>query len=173
MPLPVEPTFTAGVVATAAQLNQAVQVSDFLLRTKPLAKMRQVTATTALPVNTDTAIVFDGTDVDTDGGLSHTAANDRYVCRTAGWYTVHANVCFAPGVNADYAIVLTVNGVDQQGVTSAHACTTFATSLPLSKNVHMNVNDYLQVKANTTVATNTFINPGNTSTCDIYFNLQG
>ncbi len=85
MPLPVEPTFTAGVVATAAQLNQAVQVSDFLLRTKPLAKMRQVTATTALPATTDTAVVFDGTDVDTDGGLSHTAPNDRYICRTAGW----------------------------------------------------------------------------------------
>jgi len=173
MPLPVEPTFTAGVVATAAQLNQAVQVSDFLLRTKPVAKMRQVTATTALPANTYTSLVFDGTDVDTDGGLSHTAPNDRYICRTAGWYTVHACACLPPGVNADFALLFLVNGVVQPGVTAMHACTSLATSLSLSKNVHLNVNDYFQVQILATVATNTYINSFNTSSCDIYFNLQG
>jgi len=173
MPLPVEPTFTAGVVATAAQLNQAVAVSDFLLRTKPMAKMRQVTATTPLPAGTFTTVVFDAVDVDTDGGLSHTAPNDRYICRTAGWYTIHANVCFAIGSGKDLSVEFAVNGVVQQGVTTMPACATLATSLPLSKNVHLNVNDYFQIQADSTVATNTFINSANTSTCDIYFNLQG
>jgi len=172
MPLPVEPTFAAGVVATAAQLNQAVQVSDFLLRTKPMAKMRQVTATTPLPANTYTTIVFDAVDVDTDGGLSHTAANDRYICRTAGWYTVHAVASIAT-VNADFSLQFTVNGVIQQGITTAHACAILPTCLPLSKNVHMNVNDYLQIKVDATTATNTYIDPNTATTCDIYFNLQG
>jgi len=172
MPLPVEPTFTAGVVATAAQLNQAVAVSDFLLRTKPMAKMRQVTTATAVPANTFTPIVFDAVDVDTDGGLSHTAPNDRYICRTAGWYTIHANVSVTSN-NADYALLFTVNGVTQQGVTSAHACTILPTSIPLSKNVHLNVNDYVQIKVNATTATNTYIDANTASTCDIYFNLQG
>jgi len=172
MPLPVEPTFTAGVVATAAQLNQAVQVSDFLLRTKPMAKMRQVTATTPLPANTYTTIVFDAVDVDTDGGLSHTAPNDRYICRTAGWYTVHANASIAT-VNADFNMLITVNGVTQPGLTSTHACVILPTSLALSKNVHLNVNDYLQIKVNATAATNTYIDSNTTSACDIYFNLQG
>jgi len=173
MPLPVEPTFTAGVVATAAQLNQAVAISDFLLRTKPMAKMRQVTATTPLPANTYTPVVFDAVDVDTDGGLSHTAPNDRYICRTTGWYTIHANASIAYVANADFSLQFTVNGVIQQGITTTHACTILPTSLPLSKNIHLNVNDYFQIKVNATTATNTYIDANTASTCDIYFNLQG
>lgn len=173
MPLPVEPTFTAGVVATAAQLNQAVAVSDFLLRTRPVCRMRQSGITTPLPQSVFTPVVFDAIDVDTDGGLSHTANNDRYICRTSGWYTVHTSIAFSV-CSASLSVKLAVNGAGLQGVNTSPSCNGFASSLPLSKNVHLNVDDYLQVTAWTTVTgVSTFVDQNSSSAIDIYFNLQG
>ena len=177
--IPTIPTFHDGPPAvTATQLNALGQALTFQLYNRPLAKYRQSTTTTSVPTGNSawTTIAFDVTDVDTDGGRSGSGAfTDRYVCRTQGWYTVHATLAFAANNTGDRLMRFLVNASAQYGVIAQPTALTGFSSVAMSKNIHMNVGDTFQVQGIQTsgVTLSTVSVLEDTSSVDIYFNLAG
>lgn len=170
-------TFTDGPPAvTAAELNTLGQGINLLLTGRPLCKAHQATAQ-ALTTGTSTAITFDTTDIDTDGGRTGTgSATDRYVARTQGWYFVAATVSYVQATAGDRFAILAVNGVNQNGFGGSAPAPGANTGITLAGLVHMNVGDYLQVLGyqDTGAALNTAISPTyQASSLSLSFELAG
>jgi hypothetical protein len=159
--VPAIPTFTAGQIVTAAQLNQLGAALGFALNSRPVCKAHQ-TAAQSIPHVANPAITFNVTDVDTDLGRSGTGSGtDRYVCRTQGWYLVAATVSYVTNTTGARLAVIAVNGAFQNGYAGMPNAGSTNSGVSVSGLVHMNVNDYLQILAyqDSGVAVNTAVSP--------------
>jgi hypothetical protein len=150
--IPVQHTWSAAEVVTAAQMNSNVRDGiNFHNGTtggKPLVSLR-ATAVQAIPTNIApyVPLLLDTTDLDKDAGHSSTDTS-KYVSKTAGWYQVNAGSSFSANSNGGRLIALMLNGATVAGSASfvqpVVGGNTVARTAAL---VYMNVNDYLQVGA--------------------------
>lgn len=166
--VPSPPTFTDGVMITAANLNAALkEPCDFLANTKPHVFLRQFSATTSIPNTTWTSIAWDFEDVDTDSGFS-TGTPTYYVIKTAGYYlitghlnydnTSTANSRMARLAYATAAAPTTIIAIP--GAVEGVLATTVATGLCVTAMRSFAVNDrvHLQGYQNSGIAVNTNLN---------------
>lgn len=143
--VPVIPTFTTNENLLSSDMNKIAAALQFLLYNKPLCKAHSTIIQT-LTSQVTTVINLDTTDVDTDGGRNGVGSNtDRYVARTRGWYMVAATVGYAaPAAGSRFAIIM-VNGVEQNGYSSAYTTGAVNAGINVSGLVRLNVGDYLQI----------------------------
>jgi hypothetical protein len=172
--VPVPANGVAGVDVTAAFWNAQVRDSAGFLVAPPLLTMVQ-TAVTSIPNNAWTALGFDTNTVDSYSGHSTTVNNSRYVAQVAGWVRACGSACFVANTTGIRGVRLAVNGTainasaHYTDPTNAGAVTTIPTP---TKNVFLNVGDYIEVHAIQTSggALNTGIfTDGNASSLDLEF----
>lgn len=171
--VPAPPTFTDGVMITAANLNAALQAPcDFLANTKPHAFARQfdaVNGPTAIPNVTWTTVLWDFEDVDTDGGFTFSGSPLRttyYNVVTAGYYLItgHLNYDNTSTANSRMARLAFSVGAGAIGIIPGAAeavpATTVATGLCVTAIRNCAVNDriYLQGYQDSGVTVNTNLN---------------
>lgn len=145
--VPTIPTFVAGQIVTAAQLNALAAALNFDLYTRPTCKF-SATTSQSIPNSVFTVLTFAATAVDTDGGRTGAGSGtDRYVCRTAGWYSVSATMSYLVNTAGARGGAILVNGTPQNGYACYSNAVNDYTAVGLSGLVHMNVGDYLQVQA--------------------------
>jgi hypothetical protein len=172
VPLPHQ--FAVGEVATANNVNTYYSGILFL-ENPPLLTMIQGVAVTSIPNSAWTSLGFDTNTIDTYNGHSTITNNSRYVAQVAGWYRTCGNVSFVANTTGIRGVRLAVNGTvtnasaNYTNPTLVGAVTTMTTP---TKNVFLNVNDFIEVQAIQTSggALNTNIGTdGNNSSLDLKF----
>jgi hypothetical protein len=176
--IPTIPVFFDGPPAVnASQLNALGQALNFQLFTRPFARYRQSAAGVTFVNAVWATMVYDVTDLDTDSGRTGTgSATDRYVARTTGWYNVTAILAFTANSAGARYVRLLVNGTTQVGVAAQAASPSPGISSPvLTRRIHMNVGDYLQVQGYQDSGANlyTYGAAEQTSVVDLAFDLAG
>ena len=129
-------------------MQKLVVALNFSLYNRPLFRGHCVISQ-AIGTGILSVLSIDTTDVDTDGGRSGVGSgNDRYVCRTQGWYTISATVSYqGNGTGARFAVIY-VNGVTVNGgFTSSFNTLSDNCGVTLTGLFHLNVNDYVQLVA--------------------------
>lgn len=144
--VPPIPTFTTSEVLTSSDMQEISTALNFTTYNRPVAKAHAAAAIT-LPSGSLYNVNFEVVDKDTDGGFTGTGSStSKYVCRTQGTYLIAATVGYAPGTGNRFAVI-NVNGVAQNGYSSAYTAGGVNVGVNVSGLVHMNVNDYLQISA--------------------------
>ncbi len=133
--VPAPPTFTDGVMITAANLNAALQAPcDFLVNTRPHAFVRQLSATSAITNALWTSVVWDFEDVDTDTMFA-SGTPSYCTITTTGYYLItgHLNYDNTSTANSRMARLASSVGAGAisiiPGAVEAVPATTVATGL--------------------------------------------
>ncbi|SRR6266702_2684520 len=87
--VPIMPTFASNGIIRAEDFNQLRDGINFLNQGLPHCYARQAVSTTSVAQNTWTTILFDTVEIDRDDSLN---SNGTYICQTAGWYYIVANI---------------------------------------------------------------------------------
>lgn len=112
LPVPVERTWAAGDITTAALLNSSLRDGVNFLTTVPqLVCSQQTPQSIANTPSPFAAIAFDTNTVDTYSGHSTVTNNSRYVSQLGGWYFVIGQVAFAANATGVRVAQLWANGV--------------------------------------------------------------
>lgn len=143
--VPVSSTQVPGNFVTSALWNAGPAASNTFLVGVPLC---QVSASTTqnMTSGVNTAINFDTTQLDTDGGHSNVTNNTRYTCQVAGWYLAIGTVCFAANTNGSRGTQVAKNGV---GITAGQVSTwnagpTFFSQVTSTALVQLAVGDFVE-----------------------------
>lgn len=146
--VPVSATQTAGNLITGALWNAGPAASNTFLTTRPAASVVQ-TLVQNLPTGSLTAVSFDSSIMDSDGGHSNSVNPSRYTCQVAGWHSARGTVGFAANGTGARAARFMVNGSGvnytdgwQTTVSSGQAATCHAFHF-----VFLNVGDYVELGA--------------------------
>lgn len=144
--VPVEMTFVAGAVLTAAQLNTNVRDAINFIIAPPLAVVRQTVAQ-SIPNSTFTPYTFDTEDIDRDGMHSTSSNTGRLTAQTAGWYSLQGSGTFvASGVSAGEVVGFQTNGTgDEFGSHFAVTNAGFPGQMTVAATSYLNVGDYVQL----------------------------
>lgn len=92
--LPTFRTWVAGEIVTAAYMNTNIRDAGNFFLSWPVFEARQTLAQ-SIPANSDTGILLDTEDIDTDNGHSTATNTSRYVPQTAGRFQLSGGVSFA------------------------------------------------------------------------------
>jgi hypothetical protein len=110
MTVPVQITWVAGQIVTAAQLNANVRDAVNFLLNPPAAAVRQTVAQT-LTTATTTAITMDTEDRDNDGMHSTSSNTSRLTANTPGWYLAAGGVTFVANATGARTVFWRVNAI--------------------------------------------------------------
>lgn len=100
----------------------------------------------SVPHNTWTALAFDSERYDTDTIHDVTTNNSRLTCKTAGKYSIKANVTFAGNATGSRWLRILI-GPYLLAIVNSLAVSTEYTCLSLSGDVNMAVDDYVELCA--------------------------
>ena len=141
---PFIPTFTSNTPLKAAAMNQLRDAVNFANKL-PMCFTRQAINTTSCTNITWTQIAFDTVENDTDGGMN---SSGTYICQTAGWWYVTANIAWPWGnpSTGSRGTRLVVNTLAIPGASLMAAAGTIVHGGMLSRVLHMNLGDQLQVQ---------------------------
>jgi len=144
--VPVEMTFSAGSVLTAAQLNTNVRDAVNFVIAPPLAVLRQTVAQ-IFTTGIGAAFLFDTEDLDRDGGHSTTTNTSRYVSQTAGWYQMQGTAMFAVSNTSTGLITgFSLNGASSRfGGNFQVGNAGFVGVLPSGATVYLSVGNYVEL----------------------------
>lgn len=144
--VPVPHQFAVGEVATADNINTYYSAISFL-ENPPIATLYQGTLQ-SIPNNSDTAIQFDNTVVDSYNGHSNSTNNTRYVCQVAGYYSVMGTISYQQNSAGGRLVRIRKNGsteivssASEQPPSNDFNC---VMSTPQIQ-VFLAVNDYIEV----------------------------
>lgn len=89
--LPTVPSFVANEVPTVAKLNQLSNAASFVSQV-PIVVSLKKNATQAVTASTNTAVIWDVNEVDTDSMQSTITNPSRLTAKTQGYYKLHATI---------------------------------------------------------------------------------
>lgn len=164
--IPTIPTFVAGSVLTASQLNQIKTVSDFWAA-PPRCQAFDSAGATTLTTGVTATVPLGGENFDVvmvgDTGMHDlVTTNSRVVARTAGKYRVTGYLSFASNATGTRQGTLLLNGVTNLVATSVPASPSTSTNITIGpKTVTMAVGDYVELTAFQTSGGNLGLNGGN------------
>lgn len=167
MPLavPIPANGVAGVDVSAAFWNAQVRDSTtFLLNPPHCVMLQTVTAQTGITGNT--AILFDTNEVDSYGGHSTVTNTNQYVAQVAGWYQCSGDIAYAATgtVPSTRTAIWFKNGVTVPGVaiTRATDVTSATAVVAPTREIFLNVGDFVSLIASSTAAASTNVAGGST-----------
>lgn len=142
--VPVSSTQAPGNLITSALWNAGPAATNTFLTTVPLLIATQ-SSLQNIPDSTLTAITYDATTLDTDGGHSNVTNNSRYTAQVAGWYLMIGTVMWAPNGTGNRLTQLYKNGVQfNPGQQMPAAGSTNNATVQASALVFLAVGDYIQ-----------------------------
>lgn len=148
--VPVSSTQAPGNFVTSALWNAGPAACNTFLTTVPLAQVTQANAQ-SIPSSPFTAIAFDTTNLDTDGGHSNVTNNSRYTAQVAGWYLVIGVVAyiFASSTTNARTAAIAKNGTTINGAQVQVPATTNPTNTDcmVANLVQLAVGDYVEIQA--------------------------
>jgi len=144
--VPTTPDFTSGV-SSSTQFNQLSDAIDFLL-SPPIAELRQTVAQT-LTTGVWASVTFDVEDKDSVSGHDTVTNNSRYTAVYAGWYQCSGGVGFVVNATGIRGTRWSVNGTALNGSQTSEAPTTVTAAqwTPRTKQIYLNVGDYVELQA--------------------------
>lgn len=147
--VPVAAMQSPGNLIAAALWNAGVVALNAFLTGAPFAQLTQGTVQ-GLANNTLTAVAFDQTNADSDGGHSNVTNNSRYTCQVAGWYLVWGTVFFAPSNAGSRKVLIYKNGAVASGSANqgANAGSSDGVALAAFMPVKLAVGDYVETWVN-------------------------
>ncbi|MFF2551813.1 hypothetical protein ACFVUS_12485 [Nocardia sp. NPDC058058] len=131
---PTQHVYATSELLTAANLTNHANGISWLTSSRPLLLAHQASATTTLSNSTWTAITYDTTDSDSEGGFN--AATGRYTFNQMGWYFLSGSVNYAGNATGVRAMRWRTNYATIIGLECSPAPTTPAGS-PLNCSLNM------------------------------------
>ena len=153
--VPVPASEQAGNLITGAIWNANVYNGlTYLLN--PPAFWGYQTAAQSLTANIPAAVLLDSEQIDTYGGHSTTSNTSRYTAQVAGYYFAFGSIVWGSGSTSGIRVAqLYKTGSAVNAAYSSFGATSFNASALVAGIVQLNVNDYLELFANQSVAVST------------------
>lgn len=163
--IPTIPTFVAGSVLTAAQLNQLKTVSDFWAAPPRCQAVDAAGPTLTTGVTATVALGAENFDVVQTGDTGMhdlVTTNSRVFARTAGKYRVTGYLSFASNATGTRQGTLVLNGVTNLVADARPASPSTSTNMTIGpKTVTLAVGDFIELTAFQTSGGNLALNLGN------------
>jgi hypothetical protein len=140
------PTKTSGDGFTAAEFNQNVRDNVEFLHAPPRCAV-SLSANVSVPNNTDTDVLFNVEDYDTDAMHSLSANLDRVVAKTAGLYLVSAGIEFAANDAGARQVQIKVNNGDAVAIANTPSdLNNVVVRMSVAAQVLLDVNDFVTLR---------------------------
>jgi len=142
-------TYLTQTSASTTYLTQVSASSTYVSKTTiPAFRLYQSTPQT-ITTATNTALLFDSEDLDTDNGHSTVTNTSRYTATVAGWYMVTGTLQIAHNTTGNRIVFIRKNGsttINQVGRQTSSATNTLG--LQIGTMVYLNgTTDYLELMA--------------------------